>query len=113
VETLTVVYLTLLCHVCHAGVKMPQVEAFLTELYHGKPKACDLARFTGKIRSTFGARGEGQECHVTLDDIRSTMAQLKQEVSYSVWPVLVVQSCLKSYPDSCLIITVEVKDVAA
>ncbi|CAM9940979.1 unnamed protein product [Ectocarpus sp. 12 AP-2014] len=52
-----------------------QVEAFLTELYHGKPKACDLARFMEKKSSL-----EGQENRVTLGDIQSTMAQLRKEV---------------------------------
>ncbi|CBN79845.1 hypothetical protein Esi_0014_0215 [Ectocarpus siliculosus] len=54
-----------------------QVEAFLTELYHGKPIACDLARFMEKKKSL-----EGQENRVTLDDIQSTMAQLRKEAKY-------------------------------
>lgn len=54
-----------------------QVEEFLTELYHGKPKACDLARFTEQMK-TFSMEEEGSR--VKLGDIRSAMAQLKKEV---------------------------------
>lgn len=63
---------------------LPQVEVFLTELYHGKPKSSDLARFMGKMKhiSGEGAGGEEDERRVTLDDIRSAMAQLKEEVRY-------------------------------
>lgn len=50
-----------------------QVEAFLTELYHGKPKACDLARFMEKM-----AVGEGGR--VSHEDIRIGMDQLVKEV---------------------------------
>lgn len=60
-------------------ISTPQVEAFLTELYHGKPKACDLARFMEKKSSL-----EVQENRVTLDDIQSTMAQLRKEVTFCV-----------------------------
>lgn len=63
-------------------VPPPQVEAFLTELYHGKPKSSDLARFVEKMEhiSGEGKCGEGKGCRVTLEDIRSAMAQLKKEV---------------------------------
>lgn len=56
-----------------------QVEDFLTELYHGKPKACDLVRFAGKMKTCFVEEGE-EVSRVKLDDIRSAMAQLKKEV---------------------------------
>eukprot|EP00752_Nemacystus_decipiens_P010664 g9496.t1 len=57
-----------------------QVEEFLSELYHGKPKACDLARFTEKMKTFFADYGEEETSRVTLGDIRSTMTQLKKEV---------------------------------
>ncbi|CAM9585052.1 unnamed protein product [Hapterophycus canaliculatus] len=56
-------------------LKADQIEAFLTELYHGKPKDCDLVRFMERM-----APGEGEENRLTLDVIRSGMAQLKKEV---------------------------------
>lgn len=56
-----------------------QVEVFLTELYHGKPKACDLARFLGEI-STASIKSAGEDGRFSLDDIRSTMLKLKKEV---------------------------------
>ena len=67
-------------HFTVACANMTQVEEFLTELYHGKPKACDLAKFTGKMKTKFGPGGEEQECRVTLDGIRSMMTELKEEV---------------------------------
>lgn len=57
-----------------------QVEEFLTELYHGKPKGCDLARFTEKMKTFFVEERGNEASRVTLDDIRSAMAQLKKEV---------------------------------
>lgn len=68
-------------------VPPPQVEAFLTELYHGKPKSSDLARFVEKMKHISGASNgvERKECRVTLADIRSAMAQLKKEVWYFVY----------------------------
>lgn len=54
-----------------------QVEGFLTQLYHGKPKACDLARFLGRMKE----EGEEQDnARFSLDDIRSTMDRLQKEV---------------------------------
>ncbi|CAM9214907.1 unnamed protein product [Laminaria digitata] len=55
-----------------------QVEGFLTELYHGKPKACDLARFLGKMESD--EEEQEEDVRFSLDDIRSTMEMLKKEV---------------------------------
>lgn len=68
-------------------VLRPQVEAFLTELYHGKPKSSDLARFIEKMKtiSREETGGEGGECRVTLENIQSAMAQLKKEVWYFVY----------------------------
>lgn len=57
--------------------RVTQVESFLTELYHGEPKACDLARFVGKMKEGVGEEGGAR---FSLDDIRSTMDQLKKEV---------------------------------
>eukprot|EP00903_Cladosiphon_okamuranus_P019901 g18292.t1 len=57
-----------------------QVEEFLTELYHGKPKPCDLARFMGKMKALPVDEGGEKANRVTLDNIRSAMAQLKEEV---------------------------------
>lgn len=57
-----------------------QVEEFLAELYHGKPKACDLARFMEKMKALSVDEGGEEASRVTLDSIRSAMAQLKKEV---------------------------------
>ncbi|CAM9713846.1 unnamed protein product [Scytosiphon promiscuus] len=62
-------------HAKRGFLEADQMERFLTELYHGKPKDCDLIRFMRRMAS-----GEGQENRVTLDDIRSGMDQLKKEV---------------------------------
>lgn len=74
---------------------MRKVEEFLAELYHGKPKACDLARFTAKMK-TSSVTVEGDEgSRVTLGDIQSAMAQLKKEVGkHTTRPrPLYVQKC--------------------
>lgn len=63
------------CCTQNAPYGREQIEAFLTELYHGKPKDCDLVRFMERMAS-----GEEDESRLTLDGIRSGMAQLKTEV---------------------------------
>lgn len=61
-----------------AYVPMKQVQAFLTELYHGEPKACDLARFLDKIKTV-------EDSHVSFDEVRSAMAELKKEVRWKLY----------------------------
>ncbi|CAM9164052.1 unnamed protein product [Ascophyllum nodosum] len=51
-----------------------QVEGFFNELYQGTPKACDLARFLEKAGKSL------ENNRLSLDDIRSLMDQLKEEV---------------------------------
>lgn len=65
--------------VMSSGRQMIQVEAFLTELCHGKPKDCDLARFMNKMEKM--ADGDDDRTY-SLDDIRVAMDQLKKEVRY-------------------------------
>ena len=50
------------------------MEGFFNELYQGTPKACDLARFLEKAGKSL------ENNRLSLDDIRSLMDQLKEEV---------------------------------
>lgn len=74
-ELLPYVYLTSLTdtRIQMMLLVLQQAEAFLTELYHGKPKACDLARFVEKVKA-------GEDSCVSFEALRSTMIQLKNEV---------------------------------